>query len=34
MASYLQFLIPALLAFAVGLIVAWFIWGGDRSSNA
>jgi hypothetical protein len=32
--GFLATLIPALIAFAVGLIIAWFIWGGDRSSNA
>ena len=26
-------LIPALLAYAVGVIIAWFIWGGNRSSS-
>jgi hypothetical protein len=30
----LPFLLPALGWFLVGLIIAWFIWGGNRSSNA
>jgi hypothetical protein len=34
MALFMQTLIPALLAYAVGLIIAWFIWGRDGSENA
>jgi nitrogen fixation-related uncharacterized protein len=30
---FLMVLIPALVAFAIGVIIAWFIWG-VRSSNA
>jgi uncharacterized membrane protein YciS (DUF1049 family) len=31
---FLSTLIPALVAFAIGLIIAWLIWGADRSDNA
>ncbi len=31
MTGFIAFLIPALIAYAIGLLVAWFIWGGDRS---
>jgi hypothetical protein len=24
----------SLIAFAIGLLIAWFIWGGDASDNA
>lgn len=33
MSSFLHTLIPALVAFAVGVLVAWLIWG-RRSENA
>ncbi len=31
---FLDTLIPALVAFAIGLLIAWFVWGGDASDNA
>ncbi len=34
MASFLVTLVPALVLFLLGLLVAWFIWGNDRSDNA
>jgi hypothetical protein len=34
MASFLVTLVPALAFFLLGLMIAWFIWGGDRSNNA
>jgi hypothetical protein len=27
-------LIPALIAFVIGLVIAWFIWGNGSSDNA
>lgn len=33
MSTFLQFLIPALAAFLIGLAVAWVIWG-SRSSHS
>ncbi len=32
--SFLQALIPAIGFYLLGLLVAWFIWGNDRSNNA
>lgn len=32
-ALFLKTLIPALVAFAIGLLIAWLIWG-NRSSKA
>lgn len=34
MGGFFSILIPALIAFAVGLLIAWLVWGGDRSGNA
>jgi hypothetical protein len=34
MASFLVTLVPALVFFLLGLVIAWFIWGSDRSDNA
>ena len=34
MASLFTTLIPALLFFAIGLLIAWFIWGNDSADNA
>jgi hypothetical protein len=34
MASFIVTLAPALLFFFLGLLIAWFIWGSDRSDNA
>lgn len=33
MGNFMQTLIPALLAYGVGLLIAWFIWGGSRSGS-
>jgi hypothetical protein len=33
MSNFYVTLVPALLAYGVGVIIAWFIWGGDRSNN-
>lgn len=33
MSTFIQFLVPALVAFLVGLVIAWLIWG-SRPSNA
>ena len=33
MPTFLQVLIPAMLAYGLGVVIAWFIWGGDRSSE-
>jgi hypothetical protein len=33
MGGFMSTLIPALVAFAIGLLIAWFIWS-NRSSNA
>ena len=30
-ANFLVTLVPALVAFLIGLIIAWFIWGRDSS---
>lgn len=27
MSTFLQFLIPSLVAFVVGLVISWLIWG-------
>lgn len=32
-ATFLMTLVPALGAFALGLLIAWFIWGGTRARN-
>jgi hypothetical protein len=34
MASFLVTLVPALAFFLLGLFIAYFIWGLDRSDNA
>jgi hypothetical protein len=34
MTGFLSTLVPALIAFAIGLLIAYLIWGGDRSSEA
>jgi hypothetical protein len=34
MASFLVTLVPALAFFLLGLMISWFIWGGDRSNNS
>lgn len=31
---FLNTLIPALIFFAIGLLIAWLIWGRDSSDNA
>jgi len=31
---FMQTLIPALVAFAIGVIIAWFLWGNDSANNA
>jgi hypothetical protein len=31
---FMETLIPALVAFAIGLGIAWFVWGSDASDNA
>jgi hypothetical protein len=34
MASFVTTLVPALGFFAVGVVIAWFIWGRNGSDNA
>ncbi len=34
MTGFLATLVPSLVAFAIGLIIAYLIWGGNASDNA
>ena len=34
MASFLVTLVPALVFFLIGLLIAWFLWGNNSSDNA
>jgi Sec-independent protein secretion pathway component TatC len=34
MSSFLATFIPAIALFALGVFIAWFIWGRDSSDNA